>query len=556
VIRTAVDPVTFQVVLSRVSGIVQEMQDSVFRTGYSTIVRESQDASCLVLDAGGDVVGEHVIYPLHIGVLPAVVRAIVARFGAGIAPGDVFITNHPYEAGLLHSMDMAVVTPVFHDAELVAFCGSIAHKSDLGGVVPGTSNANARELFQEGIQYPPVRFMRGERVVRDVEAILRANSRTPELVLGDLRGQIGCARLGERRIADLIVRYGCETMLACFRHKHDVTEARVRAAIARWPDGAHEAESFIEIDPDAERRLRFHVRVEKRGDRIAFDFSQSDDQIASPLNVRPPVVLGCCYYGMIAMIDPELPNDGGLARVVELTVRPGSALDPRFPAPVSAYMPTANAVTQAVLQALSGFVPSRRHAWCGLSGGTTIAGKRPDGTAFVQYELSGAAYGGIVGLDGLSGVGVLQANARSAPIEVLESEFPTRLLRFELIRDGGGPGEFRGGMSHRRVYEILTDEAQMTLRGGLHRWPALGLDGGLPGRLGSCTLNPGTPHARALPNRFSGVALKTGDVVQLDVAGGGGLGDPRRRPRQKVLDDVLDGYVSPEAAVRDYGADP
>ncbi len=550
-----IDPITFQVVLSRISGIVQEMQDSVFRTGYSTIVRESQDASCLILDANGDVVGEHVIYPLHIGVLPEVIRAIVARFGDDIRPDDAFITNHPYEAGLLHSMDMAVVTPVFSAGRIVAFCGSIAHKSDLGGEVPGTSNANARELFQEGIQYPPIRYMRGGEVVRDVEAILHANSRTPELVLGDLRGQIGCARLGERRIAELIERYGLQAMLESFRHKREVTERRARSEIAAWPDGVHEAESFIEIDPVAEKRIRFHVRVEKRADRISFDFSQTDDQAASPVNIRPPVVRGCCYYALIAMIDITLPNDGGLARVVEMTLRAGSALDPRFPAPVSAYMPTANAVTEAVLQALSGFVPSRRHARCGISGGTAIAGTRPDGSAFVQYELSGAAYGGIVGFDGLSGVGVLQANARSAPIEVIETEFPTRLQRFELIQDCGGPGTFRGGLAHRRVYEILTNDAQMTLRGGLHRWPALGVDGGKPGRPGACTLNPGTPAQRALPNRFSGVRLQRGDVVSLEVAGGGGLGDPRLRTFEKIVDDVLDGYVSIEAAVTDYGVD-
>jgi N-methylhydantoinase B len=549
------DPVTYQVVLSRISGIVQEMQDSVFRTGYSTIVRESQDASCLVLDAAGEVVGEHVIYPLHIGVLPTVVRAIKARFGDDIAPGDAFLTNHPYEAGLLHSMDMALVTPVFSGERIVAFCGSIAHKSDLGGVVPSTSNANARELFQEGIQYPPVRYMSRGEVEQDVDSILRANSRTPELVIGDLRGQVGCARLGERRIADLIERYGLEAMLDSFARKHDVTERRARSAIASWPDGTQEAESFIEIDPTSEERLRFHVRIEKQGDRIRFDFSQTDDQVPSPLNVGPSVVRGCCYYALVAMIDRNLPNDGGLARVPEITLRRGSALDPHFPAPRSAYMPTANVVTEALLQALSGFVPSRRHARCGISGGTSIAGTRPDGTPFVQYELGGAAYGGVLGFDGLSGVAILQANARVAPIEVIETEFPTRVLRFELIEDCGGPGEYRGGLSYRRVYEILTDDAQMTLRGGLHRWPALGVGGGKPGRLGRCTLNPGTPQERTLTNRFSGLALRHGDVVALEVAGGGGLGDPLRRPLERVLDDVLDGYVSVEAAAVEYGKD-
>ena len=141
------DPITFQVVQSRLSGIVQEMQENVFRTGYSTIIRESQDASCMLLDARGDVIGEHVVLPLHVSCLPEVVRAIRRRFGEDINDGDAFITNHPYEGGVPHSMDMAVVTPFFHDGELIAFCGSIAHKTDLGGVVPGTANGSARRRF-------------------------------------------------------------------------------------------------------------------------------------------------------------------------------------------------------------------------------------------------------------------------------------------------------------------------------------------------------------------------------------------------------------------------
>jgi N-methylhydantoinase B len=550
------DPVTFGVILNRLSGIVREMQDAIFRTGYSTIVRESQDASCMLLDTNGDVVGEHVILPLHVTSLPEAVRGVRRYFGDDVAPGDAFITNHPYEGGVAHSMDMAVIAPVYYAGALVAFCGSIAHKSDLGGVVPGTSYGSARELFQEGIQYPPLRFVHGGEIVRDIEAILRANSRTPELVLGDLRGQVGVARLGERRLGELAARYGIDTLLDAFAHKLDVTERRFRAGIAAWPDGVHEAESHVDHDgvsPD--RRVRYHVRIEKRGDRISFDFTGCDDQAPGPLNIRPPLVRGCIYQSLIAMIDPALPNDGGLARVVETRFRRGSAVDPYFPAACSAYTPSTNAVIEALIDALGAFDPTRRCARTGGQGGMSIAGRRPDGSTFVQYELVGSAYGGIVGMDGQSGQSTY-SNAFTAPIEIIESEFPTRVRRFELIEDCGGPGEFRGGLSQRRVYEILTGDAQVSLRGGLHKWPAAGKDGGLPGRLGSFTINPGTPEAVALPNRVGAVPVRDGDVVALEKAGGGGLGDPRRRPFAKVLDDVLDGYVSRASAVAHYGADP
>ncbi len=549
-----VDPVTFGVLSGRLSGIVQEMQDSIFRTGYSTIVRESHDASCMILDAQGDVVGEHVIAPLHITALPIVVRRIREIFGADLAPGDVFVTNHPYDADVTHSIDMAVASPVFAGERLVAFCASIAHKSDLGGVVPGTANGSARELFQEGILYPPVRYARAGKVVRDIDAILRANSRTPDLVAGDIRGQIGVARLGERRLLETIGRYGLETVLAVFAEKQDKTELRVRRALAAWPDGVAEAETFMEGDSAADA-VRYHVRVEKTGDRIAFDFTGSSDQTEMPINVRPSIVRGCCYYAMIGMIDPEIENNGGLARVVETRLRPGSILDPRFPAPTNAYMTTAAALTEAIIAALSGLARDRHVAGVGGVGALAFTGRRADGTPFQTYELLGSAYGARTGLDGLSGVAVLLSNARTAPVEIMETEFPLRVRRFALIADSGGAGTFRGGLGFAREYELLAPRTQMTLRGGKHAIPADGGDGGACGRLGSLAVAPETERERRFPSRFSGVELAAGDVVRVEKAGGGGLGPPGARAFASLVDDVLDGYVSRAAAIADYGAD-
>jgi N-methylhydantoinase B len=556
-VGTRLDPVTLQVILSRLSGIVQEMQHSIFRTGYSTIVRESQDASCMVMDANCEVVGEHVILPLHVGCLPAVCRAIKAAFGDDIHPGDVFITNHPYISGVPHAMDMAVVAPVFSGDELVAFSGSIAHKSDLGGVIPGTGYAGARELFQEGIQYPPIRLVAQGETMRDIEAILRANSRTPDLVSGDLRGQIGVARLGERRLHDTIAKYGRDTVLDVFAQVHLVTEDRLRAELRRWPDGTHEAEAFVDTDGIVlDRRIRYHVRIEKTGERILFDFTGSDDQVQGPINIQQPLARSCLYYALVGFIDPTLPNNGGVARVVETKFRKGSVLDANFPAAGNTYMASTIALTEAALQALSGFVPERRHAGNGGVGGNSIAGTRPDGTPFVQYELIGSAYGGRAVADGESAIDVLLSNGRTAPIEIIESEYPSRVERFELIVDSAGPGRFRGGLAPRRVYRMLTDDAQWTLRGGRHQVPAFGIEGGKPGRCGGAIVNPGSPDAKPLPSRFSSVRLKTNDVAQLEKAGGGGFGDPRTRPFEAIVGDVLDGYVSRDAAVTGYGADP
>jgi N-methylhydantoinase B len=362
--------------------------------------------------------------------------------------------------------------------------------------------------------------------------------------------------LGERRLAEMIARYGLATVLEMFEQKLVITEARVRSVLATWPDGAHEGEAFVDSDGiQLDRRIRYHVRIEKTGNRIHFDFTGCDDQAQGPINILPHLARGCCYYALISAIDTDLPNDGGLARVVEATFRHGSIVDPIFPAPVSTYMATTTAVVESVLHALSGFIPDFRHAANSGTGGITISGLAGDGSRFVQYESVGSAYGGSARGDGLSGIAVLLSNNSAAPIEILENEFPTRVERFELIRDSGGPGAGRGGLTPRRVYRILAESAQLTLRGGRHVVPSPGRFGGRPGRLGHCTVTAPDGTVRELPSRFSGERLKPDDIVTIERAGAGGYGDPRDRSLAKVADDVIDGYVSREAAIAEYGID-
>jgi N-methylhydantoinase B len=274
-----------------------------------------------------------------------------------------------------------------------------------------------------------------------------------------------------------------------------------------------------------------------------------------PLNIRPPLVRGACAYALIAVIDPLLPNNGGVARVIELKLRSGSIVDPVFPAATNTYMPSANAVTEACLQALSGFVPERRVAGNSGGAGLSVGGRRLDGTAYLQYELIGAAAGARRGSDGPSGMSTLLSNTKSASIEVLEYEFRSRYSRWELIPDSGGPGEFRGGAGTRRTQQLLGD-ATLTLRSTGHVVAAYGEDGGHEGSLARFTIDPDTPRAEVTTNRFSGRLLSAGTVLADERGGGGGLGDPHRRPFDAVLDDVLDGYVSRDAAIVVYGADP
>ena len=552
----SVDPITLQVIQARLAGIVQEMQNSLFRTGYSTIVRESQDASCAILNRQGEVVAQHVVLPLHMGAFPACAAAILRQFADDeICDGDAFITNHPYLGGSPHAPDMGVLTPIFYKGEWVGFAANMAHKSDIGGTVPGSGSGNAREIFEEGLHLPPVKFMSRRSLVKEIEAMIAANSRTPALVIGDLRGQVGAARLGERRVAELMERYGKDALLESTDLLSSYTEGRVRRAIASWPDGESEGESFVDHDGiDLTRPIRLHVKIKKTGDQLHFDFRGCSDQTQGPANIRPPLVRAAVAYCLVSLVDPFLPINQGLARIVEATFREGSVVDPRFPAAVNTYMPTALTLTEAVLKALAPFVPEKRIAGGSGSaalvlGGREAASLRP----FVHYEILSGGTGARSGKDGVSATAFHLSNCKTAPVEIIESEFPARVERFEMISDSGGAGEWRGGLGFARDYRILTDEVRFSMRTDKHSVEPWGSNNGSAGGKGACIIGPGTDGEKRLPSRFGDHRLNRGDLLRIERPGGGGLGNPFKRPAEKVVEDVRQGYVSIDRARSDYG---
>lgn len=548
------EAIDLEVIRASLSGIVQEIQNSLFRTGFSTIIRESQDASCALMDSQGRVIAQHVVLPLHIGAFPACITAILAEFWNDISPGDAFLINHPYHGGSPHAPDMAVITPIFLDNELLGFCGSIAHKSDIGGPVPGSCSAQAREVFNEGLQLPAVRCQRGFATFGDVERIIAANSRTPDLVLGDIHGQIGAARLGETRFIQLVKKFGKAQSLLHFKKILELSEARMRSALADWKDGRFEAERFVDDDGIIlDLPVRIHVVVTKKNNRIHFDFSGSADQTSGPANIRPPLVQAACAYCLISLTDAHADINSGILSAIDITTRSGSVMNPHYPAPVNTYNPTVHAVVDTIFSALTNIVPARARAdGCGsrsiiLGGRNTYNGK-----GYVQYEIIGGGAGGRMTRDGASGTTVNQSNARIASIEVIESEFPTRILRFELLPDSGGAGKFRGGLGVRREYLNLQD-ARFSIRSTKHVIAPQGSAGGGPGRTGDIVINPGTVSEKRLPTRYADYPLIAGDVFRLDAPGGGGFGNPLERDITAVLEDVRQGYVSVEMAAKLYG---
>jgi N-methylhydantoinase B len=550
-----VDAITVEVIRKSLIGVVQEMQNSLFCTGYSTIIRESKDASCAIADLDGQIVAQHTVLPLHLGAFPQTIENLLRAYPlSDIRDGDAFIVNHPYFGGSPHATDMAVIAPIVVDGEVFGFSGSIAHKSDIGGLVPGTNSSQATEIYHEGLMVPPVRYYRDFQVLPEIESILRANSRTPELVLGDLRGQVGATHLAADRVRALCAKYGKEVVGAASSRLLSLTEALIRAAVSEWPDGTYSGVRALHSEGmGGGQPVAIRVTATIDGDQVRFDFTGSDDQMTGPYNIRPPLVRAVCYYVLKCLIDPELPSNSGFANAVEASFRPGSLLDPILPAPVNTYMPVAVATSEAVLDALGKALPAGRLAESSSGVNGTFSHRLPGhGFPKVQYELPAGAMGARWNKDGASATKVHVANGSLTPIEVLETEFPIRLERFELMTDSGGPGRFRGGLGYVREYRVL-GPARFTTRNGRELTPPAGKEGGLPGRPSTLTLNPGTEGEQEITVAAGGVMLQPGDVVRMIQAGGGGFGDPRTRPVEEVLRDVQEGYVSPDAARTYYG---
>jgi N-methylhydantoinase B len=449
---------------------------------------------------------------------------------------------------------MAVLSPIFYQGEWVGFAANLAHKSDIGGPVPGSCWSQAREIYQEGLHVPPIKYVQDYKTSKDIEALLGCNSRTPELVVGDLRGQVGAARLGEKRFQEMMERYGKDTILDSFEELFSLTEAKVRTEIASWPDGIGEGERFVDSDGvELDKPVRLHVRIEKKGARLLFDLTGSADQTKGPANIRPTIVRAACCYLLTCLVDPALAINYGLAKCIDIKVREGSVVNPRFPAPVNTYNPTVHALVESLLEASSQITPHKK-VGDGCSSRSIIIGGRSNktGKGYVQYEIFGGGSGGRSGKDGVSGTNVNQSNAKIAPIEIIEAEFATRVKRFELIADSGGPGQFRGGLGFVREYEVLDNDARFSLRSTKHTVAPKGIDGGLDGKTGLCTLNPGQPEERVIPSRYSDHVLHPGEVFSLETPGGGGLGNPLERDPSRVLNDVRNGYVTVQRAREVY----
>lgn len=548
------DPILTEVIASRLGEIAGSMEYALYHSGYSPILRESKDGTAALTDASGRVVMLSGGLQYHLLSYQQAVRELLRSFpGSALRPGDSFVMNDPYLTGNAHAPDLIAVTPAFADGELIGFGVSMAHKADIGGLVPGSSGAAAREIFHDGLLLPAVRFQTASGTEHAVEAIIRNNSRLPDTVLGDIRAQVGCTRLGAERLADLCREYGAKTTRSAMDGLLAVTTERLGRELADWPDGEGEAEGFLDHDGAVkDARVRVHVRAIKVGGRLSLDLSGSDPQTAGPVNLISTVARAVSILAVVAAADSEIRINGGLVDAVDFIIPEGRVVSPARPATVNHYFPTAHLVYSCVLAAMGRINPVRAVAPSGLGAGGASMGyaRSRGGKPAVLYELMVTSLGGTAQNDGAAIVQPMSHFTPATSVEILETEYPVRVLRFDIRPDSAGAGLHRGGIGFVREYEVLED-CVLTVRSSNHRNPAWGVHGGQSPMPSRVMLNPDGPHPEQLETLVTR-PLRCGDVLRFEQSGGAGFGRPQDRADDLVAADVRDGYVSAEAAGRIY----
>lgn len=549
------DLVTLEVIRNGLPAITNEMSFALQRTSYNMMIYEVRDYCCGLIDVNGDLLSQNTGGVSHfVADLGTVIRDGITRYGRdGFKPGDVIITNHQRVAGQ-HLNNVVVYTPFCFDGELLAFPVIRAHWVDVGGMSTGFSAGNSLDPWMEGFQLDQIKLYEEGRLDEKVWRILRDNIRFPESSLGDLKAQIAACRLAERRMEEILKRYGRDVVLEAIGRIFDQTEARCRAVVQGFKDGVFEAESLFRGHPlDNMQPVVIKVKVSIEGSDMTVDLTGCSPERRAPVNAR---TLAGAYVAFKAITLPSDPVNQGSFRPLKVVIQEGNYMMARFPAPMASWGRTIPSVVDTILRALASVMPDTIPAGhLGVLGGTVVFfGTDPQtGEGFVTQSIEGGGWGGRPWEDGESAaVSVCQGDVRNAPIEKMELRWPVLVLNRTLRQDSGGPGKFRGGLGLETRVRNLVEGRWSLADTGRESYPPWGLWNGKPGKPSDHLLRmPGEEEFK--PVQLVRHWVPAGAEAMVLTAGGGGWGDPLERDPEKVQYDVREGYVSLKAAREEYG---
>ncbi len=557
---TTIDPVTLQVMGNHLRAAAETMAYTLYRTAFSTFVKETEDFTTQITDAAGVAVA----VPMDLGATwyPGITYGRAMAMIDDYEPGDICFTNDPYSGFVAtHVPDIHMWKPVFAEGSIIGFaCGHI-HNTDMGGAVPASLSRALTEVHQEGIRFPPMKLFRRGVMNDELRRVMMLNVRKPDQNAGDLRAFIGALNTGERKLLEMAAKFGAAPVQAGMARLLDYAEHQAREVLHSIPDGEYFFSDYADEDSVGGNPCRLALTLRITGGSAVLDFTGSDPQLTSALNVptggdpRHTLLLVGVYY-VLCTLSPGITLNAGLTRPFTCIVPEGTVLNPRSPAAVGMRSLTCARLRSLVFGVFGLAVPDRMPA--APAGSSSIVNvmttdNRTHRTVLAAVNPVVGGAGGMPHRDGTNGSGADAAYLKNTPVEITEAEVPIQVLRYGLLQDSGGAGRWRGGLATVMEFRVSAPNSRVTARNrDRSRFRPWGILGGGPGAPSGFVLNPGTGRERALGNTDT-LVMDPGDVLHIHSPGGGGRGDPLDREPERVALDVARGYVSAEAARRDYG---
>lgn len=536
-----IDPITTEVVSKYLQSVVEEMGGVIVRTAFSPNIKEREDCSTAILNEKGEIVSLAERIPIHLGSLLGVGSYVLDHIDLDdLSEGDVFIGNDAYRGGGTHLNDIVLMQPIFLGGRYCGWATNLAHHADF-------VDRSHKHIYQEGLRIPPVRLCRKGEVQQDVLDLILLNCQVPRERKNDLAAQMAANRLAVRRYQSLCKHYSLDLVKSVEKEIMNYAERKARESLSKIPNGVYRYKSRFDTNL-IDHILDLRVAVEVKDGQIHFDLTGNPPQVHAPINMVLTATLATLYYAVKTLVDADVPPNAGFHRVVSVKADPGSIVNALEPAAVYSRTDVALRLVDMILAALEPAVPEKIMAASTGGGLVTVSGINPrNGRFYVYNEMVGGGMGARYGLDGMDGTQVHTTNTANLPIEALELEFPLRVEEYGLVRDSGGPGRTRGGMSIRRTVRTLGHEAVVNAGGTNSILPPFGIAAGEPGQVCQVELS----NAEATLEGRGGV-LMAGDTVTMVTSSGGGYGPAGERAEDKIEKDIREGRVSIEAARARY----
>ena len=554
------DPITLEILQNSLRSITDETYIALTKAAYSTNIKERRDHSTALTDTHGRlVVQAENSLPIHLASMLGMMDQLLAKYRPeDMSEGDIFVANDPYVAGGTHLPDVNLAMPCFVDGQLLGFLCNIAHHADIGGMTPGSMAGGMSEIYQEGLRIPLVRLFTAGELNQDIFDLLLLNVRVPHERRGDYFAQVAACRLGSRRLNELALRYGAETLTAAFAAIMDRTENRLRSGITQIPDGTYEFTDVLDNDGMGTEDIPISVSINVLGEDIFFDFEGTGPQMKGNFNLTFNATQSAVYYVLKAMLDPDLPNNHGLIRAVNITAPPGTLVNANHPAAVAGRANTTQRVVDVLIGALASALPEQA---VGAANGANVTavfyGHDPrHDRPYVYLETLGGGFGGRFTKDGKDGVQVHITNTSNLPVEAIEVEYPLLVESYCLIEDSGGAGKFRGGMGIRRIVRPVGHNSVFSGMGERFVHQPWGIFGGKSGATGRFSLRGPSRNDETLPDKPNHVPFSPDHAIVIETPGAGGYGPPTERDKATLAADYRSGKFSDAYMAEHYDFNP